>query len=48
MLMMQIKHSDKIKSRCSYVGNCVIFPVQIVFFYILSRKMQILQDFRKS
>ena len=32
MLMMQIRHSDNLKSRCSNMGNCVVFRVQIVFF----------------
>ena len=70
MLMMQIRHSYNLRSRCCNMGNCIIFRVQIVFSFaavqlfeagnakknvrfmhfcnILSRKMQILQDFCKS
>ena len=30
--MMQIRHSDNLRSRCSNTGNCIIFRVQIVPF----------------
>ena len=44
--MMQIRHSDNLKYRCSDMGNCVIFRVLIVFN--CSRSIFLMQEMRKN